>query len=224
MNALELTGRASTHVTELGAPRCVLHTLAAPAFLEMRAQAAAAGIDLAPVSAFRDFDRQLYIWNEKFHGRRALYNRAGQPLDPAALTPPEIVQAILYWSALPGASRHHWGSEIDVIDRAALPPGASAQLLPVEYSPGGPFARLTAWLDRHMGRFGFFRPYRTDRGGVAPEPWHLSFAPVSRVAITELTEDVLREALQGSALAGKALVLGQLPEIYRRYVADIDPF
>ena len=30
-----------------------------------------------------------------------------------------------------------------------------------------------------MHAFGFFRPYTTDRGGVAPEPWHLSYAPVA---------------------------------------------
>ncbi len=35
----------------------------------------------------------------------------------------ERVAAILVWSALPGASRHHWGTDCDVIDAAALPPG-----------------------------------------------------------------------------------------------------
>ena len=37
---------------------------------------------------------------------------------------------ILEWSALPGASRHHWGSEFDVFDLAALPEGYRVQLLP----------------------------------------------------------------------------------------------
>ena len=75
-----------------------------------------------------------------------------------------MIDAILTWSALPGASRHHWGSDIDVIDAAALGPGARAQLVAEEFAPGGRFERLNGWLDSNMGRFGFFRPYATVQG------------------------------------------------------------
>jgi hypothetical protein len=84
------------------------------------------------------------------------------------LTPAERVAAILWWSALPGTSRHHWGTDFDVLDAAAMPAGYKLQVIPAEYLEGGPFHRLTTWLDAHMGAFGFFRPYTTDRGGVAP--------------------------------------------------------
>lgn len=47
------------------------------------------------------------------------------------------------------------------------PPGAQLQLTPEEYLPGGYFATLTRWLDRHLGEYGFYRPYARDRGGVA---------------------------------------------------------
>lgn len=222
MNDLELTGRAATHIVELQDPPCRLHHQVAQPFMDMRTAAASAGIDLVPVSTFRDFPAQVRIWNEKFQGRRTLYNRAGQPLEHAALTPSQIVQAILHWSALPGASRHHWGSEIDVIDRAALMPGQSAQLLPAEYETGGPFTALTAWLDANMQRFGFFKPYRTDRGGVSPEPWHLSYAPVSTPALGQLTQEVLTQALLESEIEAKTLVLEQLPQIYKQYVLSVD--
>ena len=56
------------------------------------------------------------------------------------------MRAILHWSALPGASRHHWGTEIDVIDRAALLHGQLAQLVPDEYAADGVFAKLGLWL------------------------------------------------------------------------------
>ena len=65
--------------------------------------------------------------------------RDGTPLDAAVMTAPQIVRAILHWSALPGASRHHWGTEIDVIDRAALTDGRKAQLVPAEYGADGVF-------------------------------------------------------------------------------------
>ena len=52
----------------------------------------------------------------------------------------ERIEAILPWSALPGASRHHWGTDVDLIDRKATPPGYRVQLTPEEFEPGGPFA------------------------------------------------------------------------------------
>ena len=63
-----------------------------------------------------------------------------------------------------------------------MPAGYKLQVVPAEYHAGGPFHRLTTWLDAHMHAFGFFRPYTTDRGGVSPEPWHLSYAPVAKRA------------------------------------------
>jgi LAS superfamily LD-carboxypeptidase LdcB len=222
MTELELTGQSRTHVIDLHDPACTLHREAAQPFLDLRTAAAEVGIELAPVSGFRDFDAQLRIWNDKFQGRRTLYNRSGRALDRSALTEPGVIEAILWWSALPGASRHHWGSEIDVIDRAALSAGQRPQLVPAEYDTAGPFAKLNAWLNRNMQRFGFFRPYQTDRGGVSPEPWHLSFAPVSVPALGQLTEEVLRRTLLNCEMAGKSLVLERLSEIHQRYVAKVD--
>jgi LAS superfamily LD-carboxypeptidase LdcB len=223
LNELELTGRARTHVVDVADPPCVLHRDTVEPFLAMRAAAHEDGLSLTPLSAFRDFDRQLHIWNDKFGGHRPVYDRVGHPVDHSTLDAHGIVDAILAWSALPGASRHHWGSEIDLIDRAALAPGRSASLLPAEYAPGGPFARLNDWLTRNMARFDFFRPYTTDRGGVAPEPWHLSYAPVSEPALQQLTEEVLRQALSASDIAGKEVILARLPELHCRFVLNIDP-
>src|SRR5258708_29317479 len=126
LSGLELTGRASTHVRELAEMRCPLHPLAATALQAMRAAAAAAGIDLMPASGFRDFARQLSIWNDKFSGARPLLDRAGQPLVADTMDEPARVAAILIWSALPGASRHHWGSDCDLAIRAARPAGPPA--------------------------------------------------------------------------------------------------
>jgi LAS superfamily LD-carboxypeptidase LdcB len=217
----ELTGRSRGHVRDQLDLRCTLHPEAAQAFGALRSAAAEEGLDLEAASSFRDFDRQLLIWNDKYRGRRPLLDARGQPLDGEVMTAPQRVRAILHWSALPGASRHHWGTEIDVIDRAALPAGGQPQLLPQEYAADGVFARLDAWLARHAGDFGFFRPYDLDRGGVQPEPWHLSFAPISGAALRALTVAVLREALDGVDLAGADAVWPQLPDIHARYVRAV---
>ena len=222
-NALELTGRARSHVVLVDEPRAVLHPKTATAFARLRAAARADGIDLAAASSFRDFETQVRIWNEKWSGRRPLYDRGGGTVDAMRLKPAARVRAILAWSAPPGASRHHWGTDVDVYDRAALPAGQALELVPAEYGPAGPFARLTVWLDRHMGRFGFYRPYATDRGGVQPEPWHLSHYPTAREASRRLRLATLRDAIEGGALEGKSALLAALPEIYARYVRSVDP-
>jgi LAS superfamily LD-carboxypeptidase LdcB len=134
----------------------------------------------------------------------------------------ERVRAILIWSALPGASRHHWGTDFDVIDRAAVAPDYRPQLTVEEFTGTGPFVRLNEWLAANLANHGFFRPYTTDRGGVRPEPWHLSYAPVSGPALQALTLEVLTDAVEGSGLEGREIVLEQLPAIYDKYVVSVD--
>jgi len=209
-------------VRDVADPPCVLHPRAAEALRSMREEARAAGIDLYVASAFRDFNRQLAIWSAKFNGQRALLDPAGVEIVHAELHENALIDAILIWSALPGASRHHWGSEVDVLDAAALAPGERAQMIAQEYEPGGRFERLSGWLDSNMGRFGFFRPYATWQGGVRPEPWHLSYAEVSVPALQVLSLEVLREAIEGADMPGKHTVLARLPELYQRYVLPVD--
>jgi LAS superfamily LD-carboxypeptidase LdcB len=222
MDEFELTGRARTHIVEMQQPACLLHYEVVASFLAMRDAAASAGIDLIARSSFRDFDTQLSIWNRKWQGERPILDRQGRTLDRAALADADVVDAILHWSAVPGGSRHHWGSDIDVVDVAAIPLGYGVQLIPQEYAADGIFNRLSAWLDANMKSFGFFRPYRTDRGGVSPEPWHLSYASVALPALEALSLSMLRQVLEASTIAGKPYVLARLPEIYTRFLLAID--
>jgi hypothetical protein len=57
---------------------------------------------------------------------------------------------------------------------------------------------------------------------VQREDWHYSFAPLAETARHALTPAVLREALAGAPLEGKAEVLAQLDRLHARYVAAID--
>lgn len=218
----QLVGRSRSHLLEAEHPKIALHNEVLAPYLAMRAAAAADGIDLVAFSGFRDFDRQLTIWNGKFRGERPMQDRAGRALDARTLSPAERVTAILWWSALPGASRHHWGTDFDCLDAKALPAGYKLQVIPAEYQAGGPFERLTTWLDAHMHAFGFFRPYETDRGGVQPELWHLSYAPVAARAQAALSADMLRGVLQSADIDGKAEVLAALDRNYASYVANVD--
>jgi LAS superfamily LD-carboxypeptidase LdcB len=222
VNAVELTGQARTHIAAVADPCCLLHAQVVSPFLNLRRAAMADGIDLVPYSSFRDFEHQLKIWNGKFSGERPMYDTTGVKLDVSALTPLERINAILLWSALPGASRHHWGTDMDLIDRNATAAGYRIQLTPQEFAAGGPFAPLADWLEIHAARFGFFRPFQGVRSGVQAEPWHFSFAPIAETARRALRPQVLQAAIAAAPLLGRELVLAHLDELHARYVATVD--
>lgn len=191
---------------------------------QLRQQAAAAGFDLAIASGFRSFARQQWIWDQKAQGLRPLLDDDGQPLAALQLSEQQRLFAILRWSALPGASRHHWGTDIDVYDAAALAPGERVQLTVAETTKDGPFVEFHRWLDNHLGAETnpFFRPYVRPAGGVAPEPWHLSYAPLARKMQNELTLSTLRSVVAASDILLKEVALKHLAEIYERFVCVPD--
>lgn len=185
----------------------------------LRRKAAREGFDLQVASGFRSFERQLAIWNGKARGERAVHDDEGLPVNMDRLTPSERVTAILRFSALPGASRHHWGTDVDIFDAAALPPGYQVQLTPDEVSDAGMMAAFHRWLDEELSAGSdFFRPYAVDRGGVAVERWHLSFAPLARDCEAALTPELLAHALCDCELELADVVLKALPQLFERYI------
>lgn len=222
-----VVGRSEAHLctaavaAELGAR---LHADAVGAFRALREAALDQGFELAILSGFRSFDRQLSIWNRKVRGDLPVLDSDGRPLDVAELAPRELALAILRWSALPGASRHHWGTDLDVYDARARPQGYEVELTPAEVDAGGMFAPLHEWLDGRIaegGAFGFFRPYDRDRGGVAPERWHLSYAPIARELARMLTPTLLRQTLATADMRLADVVLPDLDEIFERFVRNV---
>lgn len=224
LTAEQLTGQKDSHVLLVEELGIQLYPLAAQAFLALKAMAADDGIELEAVSAFRTFDTQLKIWNAKYQGDRPLYDADGIELEHSVLNRDELVTAILRWSALPGASRHHWGTDLDVIDREAVPEGYRVWLVNEEFSSDGVFWKLGEWLDRRLPETDFYRPYMGFSDGVQCEPWHLSFAPVSVQALQSMTVKILEEALADSDVLGLEIISAQLPEIFSQYVMNVsDP-
>ena len=216
-----LTGSTERHLRRLNpAQPIMIHAQVVEPFVALQAQSAKQGFDLQICSGFRSFERQLHIWNGKLSGLRPVVDKAGNPIALEALSPWDQIQAVLRWSALPGASRHHWGTDFDVYDAAAMPEGYQIQLTPEEVEGAGIFAPMHDWLDRSFDgdSLGFYRPYGTDKGGVAPERWHLSYAPIADIYAREHSADVIAERLACSELLLLDVVLENLDEIVRRFV------
>lgn len=186
----------------------------------LRNAAVDAGFELALCSGFRSFERQLNIWNGKVAGVRPVMDSKGNPINVNALNPWELVQAILRWSALPGASRHHWGTDFDIYDFRAMPEGYRVQLTPEEVQGKGLFAPMHNWLDGYLssGQAQFYRPYEIDKGGIAPERWHISYRPLAEKYASQISKDLLEDRLRRSDILLLDVVLEHLDEIMERYI------
>jgi LAS superfamily LD-carboxypeptidase LdcB len=217
----QLTGRDDSHLITLPSGH-QLQAEAASAFELLQADALVAGFELKIASSYRSFERQCAIWNGKMLGLRPVHDDSGRALPLADLAVGDRIHAIMRFSALPGASRHHWGSDLDVFDARAMPENYQLQLSPGEVATGGMFDPLHCWLDEQMGAdqsHGFFRPYNVDRGGVAPERWHLSFAPLSLAYESLCSEPVIRVALESGNIEQWASVSADLEALLQRYVS-----
>ncbi|MCG7533494.1 M15 family metallopeptidase [Pseudoalteromonas sp. OOF1S-7] len=180
-----------------------------------------AGFTFRIASAHRDFHRQCLIWNNKFRGVRPVLNRQNEVVDLSVLTPEACVHAIMLYSALPGASRHHFGTDLDVYASNCLPAGQHLQLEPWEYEHDGPFAEFNAWLNEHLSAFGFFRPYRCYQGGVAAEPWHISHRHRAADMMEAVSVETLAAVISSHDVAAKHTIIEMLPTLYERYISNI---
>jgi len=151
-----------------------------------------------------------------------VYDDTGQCLDLSALSASEKLHAILRYSAIPGSSRHHWGTDVDVFDAAAIAGDYQVQLSPGEVAAGGVFDPLHCWLDERMAQqrsHGFYRPYSSDCGGVAVERWHLSYAPGAMACAGLITQQLLRECWDCQQdLLLREEIDRNLADILQRYV------
>jgi D-alanyl-D-alanine carboxypeptidase len=116
---------------------------AAQAWAAMRAEAAAEGVELLLISAFRSFDFQLALIRSKLAKGRS-------------------IAEVLTVNAPPGCSEHHSGRAVDIGAR-------DTPALEEEFEHTEAFA----WLKRHANRHGFHLSYPRDNGyGYLYEPWH----------------------------------------------------
>lgn len=218
----QLTGRDDSHITYAdGGVGLTDETWRA--FTTLRKAGVEQGFDLRIASGFRSFARQLAIWNGKASGIRPVHDDLGEPVAILDLPDTEKIHAILRYSALPGASRHHWGSDLDVFDAAAMPADYRLQLVPGEVTEAGIFGPLHAWLDAQIEEglaAQFYRPYASDRGGVAVERWHLSYRPLACDCMPLLTPAVVEAELANAGFALADVLREQLPELFQRYIKE----
>lgn len=222
MSPEQLTGKTDDHLTRvvIGQKAFGVHPQVRHDLHALKQAADQAGFNFNIASGFRSFARQQSIWNRKMCGELAILDKNSQPLLLSACSEKEKILAILRWSALPGASRHHWGTDFDIFDRNALPEGKALQLEPWEYLQDHQ-APFYTWLKAHLHEFGFFFPYQQNSDGVAFEPWHISHQQTAKQCLASLSMELLTSLLAQEEILGKQTVLQNLDTIYNQYIISI---
>ena len=169
------------------------------AFKRMREAALKDGVTLTILSATRNFDAQKAIWERKW--KRPQYE---------GKTDVERIVDILKFSSMPGTSRHHWGTDIDL---NSLEPA---------YFTTGKGLMIYQWLCVHAADYGYFQTYtskKDGRSGYEEEAWHWSYMPLAGPMLKEYNRTITYSDLSGfsgSKAAEKARVLED-------FVNGIDP-
>lgn len=207
---LELMGKVDI---ELYGEEINLRQEAHDAFLEMKKAAYSDGIDIKIVSSYRSFERQMAIFERKYL----------QYTEDDSMAPLDAIDKIIEYSTIPGTSRHHWGTDIDVIDGYAKVEGDV--LVPSKFESGGPFENFKIWMDENSEKFDFHLVY-TDvakRKGFKYEPWHYSYAPLSIPMLTEFRGKNLMQILQKEEFEGSdQFTNGFIKNYVRDNILDIN--
>tara|TARA_B100000768_G_scaffold44642_1_gene43431 strand:+ start:1081 stop:1791 length:711 start_codon:yes stop_codon:yes gene_type:complete len=185
------------------------------AFKKMKKAAKKEGINLKIVSAYRGYERQKFIWNKKFK----------KFTKENSLTPTQAIYEIIRFSTIPGTSRHHWGTEIDIIDENYS--DEENVLISSKFEKGGAFFKIKNWLSLNSEKFGFYLTYNNDpkRKGFEYEPWHYSYAPVSKKMLSMFIKSDLKKLLVKDEISGSEFFTDDFIEKYKNeYILDINPY
>jgi len=147
------------------------------AFQKMAEAAKKDGIDIVIISATRNFDSQKKIWENKWNGKTKVEGK-----DLTAVSDlKERARLILLYSSMPGTSRHHWGTDMDL------------NSLDNDYFSKGEGLKMYQWLLVHANEYGFCQPYTSKangRKGYEEEKWHWSYLPLSKILLAEYEKQI----------------------------------
>ena len=186
------------------------------AFLQfnmMRIAAKEAGFTIHVVSSYRSYTHQNGIWERKYKNYRS-----------QGLSHEKTIAKIIEYSTIPGTSRHHWGTDLDIIDSTKGIP--SNPLSETHFNEGGRMHKFKIWLDENSESFGFHLVYThlKDRKGFAYEPWHFSYKPLACKMLAEYKTLDIKKILQTNKLMGSENFTDEFVEKYKREnILDINP-
>ena len=184
-----------------------MHTEAYRAFNNMHKAAQAENINLNIVSAFRSYNHQKSIWEAKWSGRRKVL---GKNLSTTIPEPKDRAIYILQYSSMPGTSRHHWGTDIDIYS------------VNDKDFQSGSGKKIYDWLKLNASIFGFCQTYNIKseerKNGYEEEKWHWSYMPLASKYSQAYKSTITYNDIQGFEGANTAKTI----DVITNYVLSIN--
>ena len=137
----------------------------------------------------------------------------------------DSINKIVEYSTIPGTSRHHWGTEIDLIDGAVQRPEGDV-LLEEHFHGEGAFCRMKEWMNENANSYGFYEAYTNtpERKGFKYEPWHFSYAPLSKPMLKAYQNLNIKSIIENIEIQGSDYLTATFIEDYIKYhILDINP-
>ncbi len=211
MSLYRIMGIDSSHLASYSNIMLEFETL--QAYRQMKEEAARDGIQLQTISGFKSFEYERNIYESEYYS-----------LSRDGYSDIDIFNTITTYAPIPGTSRYHWGTEIDVVDLAIdMPHG---YLIDEEnYIEDGIFYHLTQWMEQNATKFGFYQPYTNDsyRKGFAFEPWHYSYRPAATKIIKQININALTEKIRQQDIDGLSNIPSSyLPNYLEEYVFGVN--
>ncbi len=178
-------------------------------FKRMSDEATLSGVKLVIRSATRNFEAQKRIWENKWEGIVLLEGSINAK--EWIINPTERALKILEYSSMPGTSRHHWGTDIDL------------NSFDNEWFVSGEGLKLFSWMKENAARFGFCQPYTAKDNqrttGYEEEKWHWTYMPVAEKITAQAERLLTNEHITGFKGSSTAVEI----DVIKKYVFGIHP-
>jgi LAS superfamily LD-carboxypeptidase LdcB len=172
------------------------------AYKKMYDAALADSIKLIITSGHRTFVEQFCEWQLRWDNPRTNIQ-----------FPNDIEKAkyVLQYRSMPGTSRHHWGTDIDLNNYEFA------------YYQTKEGQKIYKWLNENAATYGFFQPYtpidEQRAFGYQEEKWHWSYKPLARLMLIKYLDLVSIHDISGFKGDKAAKVLPIITE----WVCGINP-
>ncbi len=138
------------------------------------------GVKIKVVSSYRGFNHQNRIWKRKY-----------DKFIKQGLSSKQAVEKVKEYTAIPGTSRHHWGTDVDLSNGIPRLSNHSNN-------------KYSKWMNDNAHKYGFYRVYTKNkfRDGYNYESWHYSYRKLSNPMLKQYNKLDLVKILKNQNIAG----------------------
>lgn len=198
-----LIGKSSTIQPLLKGDKIKLQSEVYDALQKMKKAAKKDGVHIMLVSGYRSFNHQKRIWNRKFDK----FRKQGYSVK-------QCIEKITNYTAIPGTSRHHWGTDVDLSDKYATSLNNDKR------------ERFNQWMRKNAKKFGFYLVYTNDknRTGYKYESWHFTYKKISKPYLEKYLKTNVFHLIKQQGIKGSYTFTETFFKNYiKNYVLGINP-